>query len=70
MVVEPDGGHDRATCSNQEVAVLTYAAIAGAGLAVGAMYALLHVRSPAPPLVALTGLAGMLIGYGIPGALT
>ncbi|MFE7594475.1 DUF1427 family protein [Kitasatospora sp. NPDC057512] len=50
--------------------MLTYAAITGAGLVVGAMYALLRVRSPAPPLVALTGLAGMLIGYGIPGALT
>ncbi|MFE5739180.1 DUF1427 family protein [Streptomyces celluloflavus] len=69
-MVEPDGGHDGATCSNQEVAVLTYTAIAGAGLVVGAMYALLRVRSPAPPLIALTGLAGMLIGYGIPGALT
>ncbi|MEW1659739.1 DUF1427 family protein [Streptomyces sp. NPDC093707] len=68
--MEPDGGHDRATCSNQEVAVLTYAAIAGAGLVVGAMYALLRVRSPAPSLIALTGLAGMLIGYGIPRALT
>ncbi|MFH8553963.1 DUF1427 family protein [Streptomyces celluloflavus] len=50
--------------------MLTYTAIAAAGLVVGAMYALLRVRSPAPPLIALTGLAGMLIGYGIPGALT
>ncbi|MER7029171.1 MULTISPECIES: DUF1427 family protein [Streptomyces] len=66
----PDGGCDGATRSNQEVAVLTYAAVAGAGLVVGAMYALLRVRSPAPPLIALTGLAGMLIGYGISGAPT
>ncbi|GAA3196136.1 hypothetical protein GCM10017688_64120 [Streptomyces ramulosus] len=50
--------------------MLTYAAVAGAGLVVGAMYALLRVRSPAPPLIALTGLAGMLIGYGISGAPT
>ncbi|MCU9955246.1 XapX domain-containing protein [Burkholderia sp. BKH01] len=26
------------------------------------LYALLHVRSPAPPLVALVGLLGMVIG--------
>lgn len=33
-----------------------------AGLLVGVIYSLLHVRSPAPPLVALLGLLGMLIG--------
>lgn len=33
-----------------------------AGLGVGVLYALLHVRSPAPPLVALAGLLGMAIG--------
>lgn len=32
------------------------------GLAVGAAYALLNVRSPAPSLAALLGLAGILIG--------
>lgn len=32
------------------------------GLLVGAIYALLRVRSPAPPLVALTGLLGMVWG--------
>ena len=32
------------------------------GILVGAIYALLQVRSPAPPLVALTGLLGILIG--------
>jgi XapX domain-containing protein len=32
------------------------------GLAVGALYGLLHVRSPAPPLVALIGLLGMVLG--------
>ena len=37
----------------------------GAGLVVGAVYALARVKSPAPPLVALVGLAGMLIGYGL-----
>lgn len=34
----------------------------GAGLLVGVVYSLLGVRSPAPPLVALLGLAGILIG--------
>ena len=34
----------------------------GAGLLVGVIYSLLHVRSPAPPLVALVGLLGILAG--------
>ena len=34
----------------------------GVGLIVGAIYALLRVRSPAPPLVALAGLLGMVWG--------
>ncbi|WP_420006459.1 XapX domain-containing protein [Arenibacterium sp. LLYu02] len=34
----------------------------GAGLLVGVIYSLLHVRSPAPPVVALVGLLGILIG--------
>jgi XapX domain-containing protein len=33
-----------------------------AGMFVGVIYALLNVRSPAPPLVALAGLFGMLVG--------
>jgi XapX domain-containing protein len=32
------------------------------GLMVGVLYALLRVRSPAPPLVALAGLLGMVWG--------
>jgi len=32
------------------------------GFGVGALYALLHVRSPAPPLIALLGLLGMVLG--------
>lgn len=32
------------------------------GLLVGLIYALLQVRSPAPPAIALIGLLGMLIG--------
>ena len=34
----------------------------GAGLLVGAIYGLLNVRSPAPPVIALVGLAGILLG--------
>ena len=32
------------------------------GLAVGVAYGLLNVRSPAPPLIALVGLLGMVLG--------
>ena len=32
------------------------------GLAVGMVYALVQVRSPAPPLIALVGLLGMVLG--------
>lgn len=32
------------------------------GLAVGVAYGFLHVRSPAPPLIALVGLLGMVLG--------
>ncbi|WP_233233494.1 XapX domain-containing protein [Bordetella sp. LUAb4] len=32
------------------------------GILVGIIYALLNVRSPAPPVIALIGLLGMLIG--------
>lgn len=35
------------------------------GVLVGVLYALLHVRSPAPPAIALLGLLGMLIGEQI-----
>lgn len=37
-----------------------------AGLLVGIIYSLIHVRSPAPPVVALLGLLGMLAGEQIP----
>jgi len=32
------------------------------GLAVGAAYGLIGIRSPAPPLIALIGLLGMVLG--------
>ena len=42
-----------------------YAMSLGAGLLVGIIYSLLNVRSPAPPLVALLGLLGILLGEQI-----
>jgi XapX domain-containing protein len=42
-----------------------YLVSAGAGLLVGVIYALLNVRSPAPPVVALIGLLGILVGEQI-----
>ena len=37
----------------------------GAGLLAGALYGALNVRSPAPPVIALLGLLGMLLGEQI-----
>lgn len=39
-----------------------YVVSLGAGILVGLIYALIQVRSPAPPAIALVGLLGMLIG--------
>lgn len=39
-----------------------YLVALGAGLLVGVIYGLMNVRSPAPPIVALVGLLGILIG--------
>lgn len=47
----------------------TYLTAMAAGLLVGVIYGLLRVRSPAPPLVALVGLLGILVGEQIPSAL-
>ncbi len=38
-----------------------YLASLGAGMLIGIMYALLNVRSPAPPGIALVGLLGMVL---------
>ncbi|MEM6440970.1 MAG: DUF1427 family protein [Pseudomonadota bacterium] len=42
--------------------VRAYAISLVVGLLVGALYAFLNTRSPAPPVIALLGLLGMLIG--------
>ena len=38
----------------------------GAGILAGILYGLLNVRSPAPPVIALVGLLGILAGEQIP----
>jgi XapX domain-containing protein len=43
-----------------------YLASLSAGLLVGIIYAMINVRSPAPPVVALIGLLGILVGEQIP----
>lgn len=42
-----------------------YVASLCAGLLIGVIYSLLQVRSPAPPVVALVGLLGILLGEQI-----
>jgi XapX domain-containing protein len=42
-----------------------YAISLGVGFLVGVAYALVNVRSPAPPVIALIGLLGMLLGEQI-----
>ncbi len=39
---------------------MAYLRIALVGLLVGAIYAAMRVKSPAPPLIAIVGLSGML----------
>jgi XapX domain-containing protein len=39
-----------------------YVVSMAAGVLVGVIYALINVRSPAPPAIALIGLLGMLMG--------
>ncbi len=43
----------------------TYLISFAAGLLVGIVYAFLNVRSPAPPVIALVGLLGILLGEQI-----
>ena len=43
-----------------------YALSLGIGILVGIIYALFQVRSPAPPVIALVGLLGILVGEQLP----
>ncbi len=40
----------------------TYLSSFASGCAVGVLYALFRVKSPAPPIIALLGLLGMVLG--------
>ena len=44
---------------------MTYLVALLAGLLVGTLYAVLRVRSPAPPLIGLVGLLGLFLGQAI-----
>lgn len=44
----------------------TYLVTAALGVLVGVIYGLFNVRSPAPPVIALVGLLGILCGEQIP----
>jgi len=44
----------------------TYCVSLAVGVLVGVIYALVQVRSPAPPIIALVGLLGMVLGEQIP----
>jgi XapX domain-containing protein len=44
------------------LAVKIYVLSLSVGLLVGVIYGLLNVRSPAPPVIALIGLLGILVG--------
>jgi XapX domain-containing protein len=47
---------------DEEPAVKSYIVALAAGVLVGIIYGVLDVRSPAPPVVALVGLLGILLG--------
>jgi XapX domain-containing protein len=49
-----------------EASMKVYILSLAAGLLVGVIYNLIGVRSPAPPVVALVGLLGILVGEQLP----
>jgi XapX domain-containing protein len=51
---------------NRQTIMKVYALSLAVGVLVGLIYGLLQVRSPAPPVVALLGLLGILAGEQIP----
>ncbi len=53
----------------EKIVMESYLISLGAGLLIGVVYSVIKVRSPAPPLIALIGLAGMLIGAQAIGAI-
>lgn len=49
-----------------EMLINEYLIALAVGLLVGVIYALFDVRSPAPPVIALVGLLGILLGEQVP----
>jgi XapX domain-containing protein len=47
---------------SEEISSKDYFAALAAGTLVGVIYGLINVRSPAPPIVGLVGLLGILLG--------
>jgi len=62
-------GVRRSAFKRQENAMSVGLVSFAAGVLIGVMYALLKVRSPAPPAIALVGLLGMLMGEQLVSAL-
>lgn len=57
--------YPRSTSHEQERPMKIYLVCLAVGLLVGVIYGVLNVRSPAPPVVALIGLLGILLGEQI-----
>ena len=51
----------RCPSTTRRTIAVTYFSALSAGILIGGVYALLRVKSPAPPVAALIGLAGMLL---------
>jgi XapX domain-containing protein len=51
----------RCASTTRRTIAVTYFYALSAGILIGGVYALLRVKSPAPPIAALIGLAGMLL---------
>jgi XapX domain-containing protein len=58
--VARDAGHSNSAGTGIDME--SYLFSLGAGVLIGVVYSVINVRSPAPPLIALIGLAGMLVG--------
>jgi XapX domain-containing protein len=61
------GFAERASAGNRgTTAMKIYLVSLAVGVLVGVIYGVLNVRSPAPPVIALIGLLGILLGEQVP----
>src|SRR5207302_2784235 len=63
---KPPEFHTHIILRRQGRSMKAYLISLAAGLLVGVIYNLLNVRSPAPPVIALIGLLGIMVGEQIP----